>query len=34
MRPMTMMRQVNRSLNRVLLGIIIAAGILMAVLAR
>ena len=34
MRPMTMMRRVNRSLNRVLLGIIVAVGILMAVLVR
>ena len=31
---MTMMRRVNRSLNRVLLGIIVAVGILMAVLVR
>jgi hypothetical protein len=31
---MTLMRRLNRTLNRALLGIIVAAGILMAVLAR
>ena len=34
MRPMTMMQHAHRSLTRVLLGIIVAAGVLMAVLVR